>query len=101
MIVKELPTKVARVQLEIHNDGLYIGVYDNEDYQGVRNLFKVALEDLVKDHLKDSILNSSELKSDLLFELDCLLNYAASFKKNSVKEFKDSGFTDDFGVNME
>jgi hypothetical protein len=36
-----------------------------------------------------------------LFELDCLSNYAASFKKKSVKEFKDSGFTDDFGVNME
>tara|TARA_R110002167_G_scaffold61750_10_gene174516 strand:- start:1201 stop:1506 length:306 start_codon:yes stop_codon:yes gene_type:complete len=101
MIEKKLPSKVARVQLEIYNDGLYVAVYDDEDHHGVRNLFKVAVEDLVKDHLIDSILNTNEFKSDLVFELDCLVNYASTFKKQNTVEFKDSGFTDDFGVTLE
>ena len=101
MIEKKLPSKVARVQLEIYNDGLYVAVYDDEDHHGVRNLFKVAVEDLVKDHLIDSILNTNEFKSDLVFELDCLVNYASTFKKQNTVEFKDSGFTDDFGVSLE
>lgn len=101
MIEKKLPSKVARVQLEIYNDGLYVAVYDDEDHHGVRNLFKVAVEDLVKDHLIDSILNTNEFKSDLVFELDCLVNYASTFKKQNTVEFKDSGFTDDFGVMLE
>ena len=101
MIEKKLPSKVARVQLEIYNDGLYVAVYDDEDHHGVRNLFKVAVEDLIKDHLIDSILNTNELKSDLVFELDCLVNYASTFKKQNTVEFKDSGFTDDFGVTLE
>ena len=33
MLVKEMPKRVARVQLEIHNDGLYVAVYDHEDDQ--------------------------------------------------------------------
>ena len=45
MLVKEMPKRVARIQLEIHNDGLYVAVYDHEDDQGLRTLFKVALED--------------------------------------------------------
>ena len=81
MIEKKLPSKVARVQLEIYNDGLYVAVYDDEDHHGVRNLFKVAVEDLVKDHLIDSILNTNEFKSDLVFELDCLVNYASTFRR--------------------
>jgi hypothetical protein len=100
MIEKKLPSEVARVQLEIHNDGLYVAVYNDEDYHGVRNLFKVSLEDLIKDHLIGSILNTNELKSDLVFELDCLINYASSFKKENTVEFKDTGFTDDFGVDF-
>jgi hypothetical protein len=101
MIEKILPSKAARVQLEIHNDGLYVAVYDDEDHHGVRNLFKVALEDLIKDHLIGSILNTNELKSDLVFELDCLINYASTFKKQNTVDFRDSGFTDDFGVGLE
>ena len=101
MIEKILPSKAARVQLEIHNDGLYVAVYDDENHHGLRNLFKVAVEDLIKDHLIDSILNTNEFKSDLVFELDCLVNYASTFKKQNTVEFKDSGFTDDFGVMLE
>ena len=36
MIDKKLPEKLARIQLEIHNDGIYVAVYDNEDDRGLR-----------------------------------------------------------------
>ena len=102
MLVKEMPQRVARVQLEIHNDGLYVAVYDHEDDQGLRTLFKVALEDLVKDCLSDPNLMIKQLSSDLIFELDCLINYVSSFRKKKICErdieldFPDSGFTDSF-----
>ena len=102
MLVKEMPKRVARVQLEIHNDGLYVAVYDHEDDQGLRTLFKVALEDLVKDCLSDPNLIIKQLSSDLIFELDCLINYIDSLRKKKIcerdklPEFPDSGFTDSF-----
>jgi hypothetical protein len=90
MIEKKLPEKLAKVQLEIHNDGLYVSVYDHEDYQGVRSLLKVAIEDLI---------------SNLLFELDCVTSYLLSVQnkkecERDVKDFADSGFGDDFGTDF-
>ena len=101
MIDKKLPEKLARIQLEIHNDGIYVAVYDNEDDRGLRTSFKVALEDVVKDYT--SGYRFKDKGDDLIFELDCLVHYVLSIKnKNECeKEYKDSGFTDDFGTAME
>ena len=60
MIEKKLPSEVARVQLEIHNDGLYVAVYNDEDYHGVRNLFKVPVNQI--DILDDGLLYKHEPK---------------------------------------
>tara|TARA_R110000824_G_C15190918_1_gene674732 strand:+ start:841 stop:1155 length:315 start_codon:yes stop_codon:yes gene_type:complete len=103
MIEKKLPEKSARVQLEIHNDGLYVSVYDHEDYQGVRSLLKVAMEDLIKDFIKSNL--HKESISNLLFELDCVTSYLLSVQnkkecERDVKDFADSGFGDDFGTDF-
>mgnify|MGYP003113211409 CR=1 FL=1 len=102
MIVKEIPKRLVRMQLEIHNDGLYVAVYDHEDDQGLRTLFKVAIEDLIKDSLSNSSLMIKDVSSDLIFELDCMINYISCFKNKKICErdtesnFPDSGFTDSF-----
>tara|TARA_R100001369_G_scaffold46737_3_gene73119 strand:- start:16716 stop:17030 length:315 start_codon:yes stop_codon:yes gene_type:complete len=103
MLEKQLPSKKARVQMEIHNDGLYVAIYDHEDEQGVRTLFKVAIEDLIKDFVKSNL--HKESISNLLFELDCVTSYLLSVQnkkecERDVKDFADSGFGDDFGTDF-
>jgi|DEB0MinimDraft_3_1074331.scaffolds.fasta_scaffold141116_2 hypothetical protein len=96
------------VQLEIHNDGLYVAFYLDGDH-GVKPVKKISFDDLALDYVDNIGQMFREEDIDYLcFELGCTLHMlekkSKSFKpklkelltENTNEEYKDSGFTDDF-----
>jgi len=96
------------VQLEIHNDGLYVAFYLDGDH-GVKPVKKISFDDLALDYVDNIGQMFREEDIDYLcFELGCTIHMlekkSKSFKpklkelltENTNEEYKDSGFTDDF-----
>ena len=91
------------VQLEIHNDGLYVAFYLDADH-GVKPVKKISFDDLALDYIDDTGLMFREEDIDYLcFELGCTIHMletkSKSFKpklKKLLEDYPDSGFTDSF-----
>ena len=96
------------VQLEMHNDGLYVAFYLDADH-GVKPVKKISFDDLALDYVDNTCQMFREEDIDYLcFELGCTMHMietkSKSFKpklkelltENTNEEYKDSGFTDAF-----
>ena len=91
------------VQLEMHNDGLYVAFYLDTDY-GVKPIKKISIDDLAIDYVDNTNQMFREEDIDYLcFELGCTIHMlettSKSFKpklKKVLKDYPDSGFTDSF-----
>ena len=91
------------VQLEIHNDGLYVAFYLDGDH-GVKPVKKISFDDLALDYVDNIGQMFREEDIDYLcFELGCTIHMlekkSKSFKpklKKVLKEYPDFGFTDSF-----
>jgi hypothetical protein len=92
------------VQLEMHNDGLYVAFYLDADY-GVKPIKKISFDDLALDYVDNTKQMFREEDIDYLcFELGCTIHmletksklFKPKLKKLLEKEYPDSGFTDTF-----
>jgi hypothetical protein len=92
------------VQLEMHNDGLYVAFYLDADY-GVKPIKKISFDDLALDYVDNTKQMFREEDIDYLcFELGCTIHmletksklFKPKLKKLLEEEYPDSGFTDTF-----
>jgi len=92
------------VQLEMHNDGLYVAFYLDADY-GVKPVKKISFDDLALDYVDNTGDMFREEDIDYLcFELGCTIHmletksksFKPKLKKLLEEEYPDSGFTDTF-----
>tara|TARA_R100000005_G_C4968855_1_gene182594 strand:- start:436 stop:762 length:327 start_codon:yes stop_codon:yes gene_type:complete len=96
------------VQLEMHNDGLYVAFYLDADH-GVKPIKKISIDDLALDYVDNTDQMFREEDIDYLcFELGCTIhmletksnsvkhNLKKSLTDSSTEEYSDSGFTDSF-----
>lgn len=91
------------VQLEMHNDGLYVAFYLDADY-GVKPIKKISFDDLALDYVDNTKQMFREEDIDYLcFELGCTIHMletkSKSLKpklKKVLEDYPDSGFTDSF-----
>ena len=96
------------VQLEMHNDGLYVAFYLDADY-GVKPIKKISFDDLALDYMDN--IDDMFIEDDidyLCFELGCTIHMletkSKQFKskinkpklKKLLEDYPDSGFTDSF-----
>ena len=96
------------VQLEMHNDGLYVAFYLDADY-GVKPIKKISIDDLVLDYVDNTDKMFAEEDIDYLcFELGCTISMLETkslqfkskinkpIRKEVRKDYPDFGFTDSF-----